>query len=59
MLTCRQATQLISEKQDRPLQFIEQSNLKLHLFACRSCRRYDKQIKTLRQLSKALSKYEG
>ena len=59
MLTCRQATQLISEKQDRPLQFIEQSNLQLHLFACHSCRRYDKQIKTLLQLSKALSKYEG
>ena len=59
MLTCRQATQLISEKQDRPLHFIEQSNLQLHLFACRSCRRYGKQIKTLRQLSKALSKYEG
>ena len=59
MLTCRQATQLISEKQDRPLQFIEQSNLQLHLFACRSCRRYGKQIKTLRQLSKAFSEYEG
>lgn len=55
MLTCRQATQLISEKQDRPLQFIEQSNLQLHLLACRFCRRYGKQIKTLRQLSKALS----
>lgn len=50
MLTCRQATQLLSEKQDRVLLFREQSNLQLHLLACRSCRRYGKQIRTLSQL---------
>lgn len=37
MLTCRQATQLLSEKQDRPLFLREQSSLQLHLLACRSC----------------------
>ena len=37
MLTCRQATQLLSEKQDQPLLFKEQTNLQLHLLACRSC----------------------
>ena len=47
MLTCRQATQLLSEKQDRPLLLREQSGLQLHLLACRSCRRYSKQIKQL------------
>ena len=40
MLTCRQATQLLSERLDRPLLFLEQTNLQIHLLACRSCRRY-------------------
>lgn len=53
MLTCRQATQLLSEKQDRQLLLKEQGNLQLHLLVCRSCRRYGKQIKALSQLSKA------
>lgn len=44
MLTCRQATQLLSEKQDRPLLLREQSGLQLHLLTCRSCRRYLKQM---------------
>ncbi|ESK57060.1 zf-HC2 domain-containing protein [Acinetobacter tjernbergiae] len=58
MLTCRQATQLLSEKQDRQLVLREQSNLQLHLLVCRSCRRYGKQIKTLSQLSKTFIKYD-
>lgn len=59
MLTCRQATQLLSEKQDRPLLLREQSNLQLHLLVCRSCRRYGKQIKTLSQLSKTFKNFDG
>ncbi|TVT77688.1 zf-HC2 domain-containing protein [Acinetobacter colistiniresistens] len=58
MLTCRQATQLLSEKQDRALLLREQSNLQLHLLACRSCRRYGKQIRTLSQLSKEFKKFD-
>ncbi|MEX3012511.1 hypothetical protein AB3538_07705 [Acinetobacter baumannii] len=88
MLTCRQATQLLSEKQDRPLFYVskvvyncicwhadkplncclknkidrflrEQSSLQLHLLACRSCRRYAKQIKTISQLSKAFKNLDN
>ncbi|AMX18923.1 hypothetical protein IEC338SC_1786 [Acinetobacter pittii] len=59
MLTCRQATQLLSEKQDRSLLLREQSGLQLHLLACRSCRRYAKQIKTISQLSKAFKSFDG
>ena len=59
MLTCRQATQLLSEKQDRQLLLREQSNLQLHLLVCRSCRRYGKQIRTLSQLSKAFRKFDS
>lgn len=53
MLTCRQTTQLLSERLDRPLSLREQSSLQLHLLACRSCSRYGKQIQTLSKLSKA------
>ncbi|WP_426453206.1 zf-HC2 domain-containing protein [Acinetobacter sp. KB005] len=59
MLTCRQATQLLSEKQDRPLLLREKSGLQLHLLACQSCRRYSKQIKTISQLSKAFKSFDG
>lgn len=59
MLTCRQATQLLSEKQDRSLLWRERSGLQLHLLVCRSCHRYGKQIKTLSQLSKAFRKIDS
>jgi len=58
MLTCRQATQLLSERLDRPLLFREQTNLQIHLLACRSCRRYGKQVKALSQLSKEFKKFD-
>ena len=45
MLTCRQATQLLSEQQDRQLLLKEQSGLQFHLMMCRSCRRFGKQMK--------------
>ena len=59
MLTCLQATQLLSERLDRPLIFIEQTNLQIHLLACRSCRRYGKQVKTLSQLAKEFKKKDN
>ena len=58
MLTCRQATQLLSERQDRPLLFKEQSGLRLHLMVCSSCRRFGKQMKTLSVLSKEYKRFD-
>jgi hypothetical protein len=58
MLTCRQATQLLSEKQDRQLLLKEQSGLQFHLMLCRSCRRFGKQMKTISELSKAYKKID-
>lgn len=51
MLTCRKATQLLSEKQDRSLALNELTHLQLHLLMCISCRRYAKQIKVISILS--------
>lgn len=58
MLTCRQATQLLSEQQDRQLVFKEQSALQLHVMMCRSCRRFGKQMKSLSLLSKQYKKFD-
>ena len=58
MLTCRQATQLLSEKQDRQLLLKEQSGLQFHLMLCRSCRRFGKKMKTISELSKAYKKID-
>ena len=58
MVTCRQATQILSEKQDRQLLLKEQSGLQFHLMLCRSCRRFGKQMKTISELSKAYKKID-
>ena len=58
MLTCRQATQLLSEKQDRQLLLRGQSSLQFHLMICGSCRRFGKQMKTISELSKAYKKID-
>ena len=52
MFTCREATQLLSEKQDRTLNFKEMSALQFHVVMCSSCRRFGKQMKSLSLLSK-------
>ena len=51
MLTCREATQLLSEKQDRILNFKELSALQFHVMMCSPCRRFGKQMKSLSLLS--------
>jgi hypothetical protein len=48
MLSCRQASQLISQSLDRPLTLRERFALKLHLTICKYCKRFGQQIQTLR-----------
>ncbi len=53
MLSCKDASHLISEGQDRHLNPRERIGLRLHLWMCGSCRLFEKQInyihRTLRQ----------
>ena len=49
MLTCKDASQLISEGQDRKLGLRERIGLRLHLWMCQSCRLFEKQLGQLRQ----------
>ena len=48
MLTCQEATRLMSEEQDRELQMGERLGLSMHLVACRGCRQFHKQMDFLR-----------
>ncbi len=56
MLTCKDASHLISENQERPLGFRERWGLKMHLWMCVSCRRFERQMILLRQALRMLGK---
>lgn len=44
MLSCKQATHLLSEMQERELQWRERIPLKLHLLMCAGCNNFRKQM---------------
>ncbi|MDP1904801.1 MAG: zf-HC2 domain-containing protein [Pseudomonadota bacterium] len=56
MLTCKDASHLISENQERPLGFRERWGLKMHLWMCVSCRRFERQMTLMRQALRMLGK---
>ena len=48
MLSCKQASQIISQSLDRKLTTGERFNLKLHLLICKYCKYFSQQLQTLR-----------
>lgn len=52
MMSCHQATQLLSEKLDRPLNTKEKVALGVHTTICTPCRRFSQQMEELRSISK-------
>lgn len=52
MLNCKQATQLLSEKQDRPLTTKERIALRFHLSLCGACSKFGKQMDQIHLISK-------
>ncbi|SDL37393.1 Putative zinc-finger [Franzmannia pantelleriensis] len=49
MMMCKEATRLMSLKQDRRLTFQERLSLRLHLAMCGACRECDRQFSLLNQ----------
>lgn len=47
MLTCKQASQLISQSLDHPLSLSNRIQLRFHLFICDACSRFRKQLKQI------------
>lgn len=56
MLTCKDASHLISESQERPLGAWERWGLRLHLWMCVSCRRFERQMVLMRQALRIMGK---
>lgn len=54
MLTCKKASQLLSQSLDRRLNWRERCSLKLHLMLCDVCTRFAKQLKLLRNVIKQM-----
>lgn len=54
MLNCKDASHLISERQERPLGVRERWGLRLHLWMCISCRRFERQLALMRQALRKL-----
>lgn len=54
MISCKHATELLSQGLDRPLSLAERLRLRLHLFICVGCRTTREQFRFLR---KALARH--
>lgn len=53
MITCRRATRLISEQQERKLTLGERIRLYWHLRVCDGCHRFQEQVQTIRHWMKS------
>jgi Putative zinc-finger len=55
MLTCKEATRLVSQGLDRSLAFRERLALRLHLLICDGCTNFRKQVVLLREAMRRLA----
>ena len=54
LITCKHATHLVSEREERELGTLDRLLLKLHLAWCKACERFEQQLRLLRE---AMEKY--
>jgi len=50
VLNCKETSLLVSEAQDRRLTWAERVGVRLHLWICAQCRRYERQLRWLNGL---------
>ena len=48
VINCKEASQLLSQAQERPLERKERTGLRFHLLMCSMCREFDRQLALLR-----------
>ncbi len=46
--SCKDVSELLSQGQDRPLNWVERLRLRLHLLLCEGCRNFSSQLDFLR-----------
>lgn len=49
MISCKDASRLLSQLQDGPVSWIDRVKLRLHLIACEACRSFERQLGVLRE----------
>ena len=52
MLSCHEASRLMSEAQDRPLAMSERLALRTHLLICKGCRNFEDNLRSLRVIAR-------
>ena len=57
MLSCKDASRLVSDSQERELGLRERLNLRIHLWMCVNCRRFERQILFMRKALHLLSRH--
>ena len=50
IFNCRKVSHLVSEAMDREISLARRIGIKFHLMMCRYCSRYERQLKTIRQM---------
>lgn len=55
MLSCKDATRLISESMDRSLPLRKRIGVRVHLLICRFCARYERQLLLLRETARRIA----
>ena len=58
-LRCREASELLSQRQDGALSAAESARLRLHLVMCDACRNVAEQLAFIRRAMRQLSKDQG
>jgi hypothetical protein len=59
MISCKEASRLISEGQERQLGRMECWSLRFHLWMCHNCRRFEQQMQFLRKTLHAVGDSQG
>jgi hypothetical protein len=59
MISCQEASRLLSESLDSPLPFRRRAALRMHLLMCYLCRRTARQARALNELIRALAAKTG
>jgi len=54
MMNCKQATQMMSQSQDRPLIWQERIKLRFHLLMCNGCNNYNRHLRIISKTMKQL-----
>lgn len=59
MMKCEDVSRLVSRAHDRPLGLRERMGLRVHLWLCGNCRRFERQLRLLRRGLARLAERSG